>query len=134
MVLNFQVKKETKSLWDYEASFLLNYRVYLEFLETMAKSRSCLFIKIVFFKLTLHWGTGMATLMWGWQAKSSFTFLLLPGSRLCHGNLLNEIWTSVIPVFREGIVRPWEMKKAMTAFYHCHISSGVTLSLFFFFF
>lgn len=33
----FQVKKETKSLWDYEASFLLNYKIYLEFLETMAK-------------------------------------------------------------------------------------------------
>uniref|UniRef100_A0A0B7AG73 Nucleolar complex-associated protein 3 N-terminal domain-containing protein n=1 Tax=Arion vulgaris TaxID=1028688 RepID=A0A0B7AG73_9EUPU len=32
-----RVKKETKSLRDYEASFLLNYKIYLEFLETMAK-------------------------------------------------------------------------------------------------
>ncbi|XP_059147297.1 nucleolar complex protein 3 homolog [Physella acuta] len=34
-----RVKKETKSLWDYEASFLLSYKVYLEFLETMAKGK-----------------------------------------------------------------------------------------------
>lgn len=34
-----KVKKETKALWDYEASFLLNYKIYLEFLELMAKDR-----------------------------------------------------------------------------------------------
>ncbi|KAK0054220.1 nucleolar complex protein 3 [Biomphalaria pfeifferi] len=34
-----KVKKETKSLWDYETSFLLSYRVYLEFLETLAKAK-----------------------------------------------------------------------------------------------
>ncbi|CAL1548689.1 unnamed protein product, partial [Lymnaea stagnalis] len=34
-----RVKKETKSLWDYEASFLLSYKIYLEFLETMAKGK-----------------------------------------------------------------------------------------------
>ncbi|CAG5120316.1 unnamed protein product, partial [Candidula unifasciata] len=37
-----RVKKETKSLWDYEASFLLNYKIYLEFLETMAKVKPVL--------------------------------------------------------------------------------------------
>ncbi|XP_005089661.1 nucleolar complex protein 3 homolog [Aplysia californica] len=34
-----RVKKETKTLWDYEASFLLNYKIYLEFLELMAKRK-----------------------------------------------------------------------------------------------
>ncbi|GFS03169.1 nucleolar complex protein 3 homolog [Elysia marginata] len=34
-----RVKKETKSLWDYEASFLLSYRIYLSFLELMAKGK-----------------------------------------------------------------------------------------------
>jgi len=34
-----RVKKETKTLRDYEASFLLNYRLFLEFLEIMAKGK-----------------------------------------------------------------------------------------------
>lgn len=34
-----RVKKETKTLLDYEASFLLNYKVYLEFLNMMAKEK-----------------------------------------------------------------------------------------------
>ncbi|GFO36172.1 nucleolar complex protein 3 homolog [Plakobranchus ocellatus] len=95
-----RVKKETKSLWDYEASFLLSYRIYLTFLQLMAKGKP---IPEKSF-LTKH---GIANLSLPAVAQREFSKLCL--KCLCemlinhpHFNYRGDIISTIVPIMNHS--------------------------------
>ncbi|KAJ8317063.1 hypothetical protein KUTeg_004967 [Tegillarca granosa] len=104
-----KLKKETKELYSYEESFLLNYRYYLEFLERCVKGRGKVATTNISFQKKLEAQRKI-------PAKSINSFREIGLQCLCemlinhpHFNYRNNIITVVVPFMNKGSEKLSEM-------------------------